>query len=126
ARRSEISKGSQSISSATVSIERRISRSTSPFDRNRSWLMMPQPSSEASTTRTPSRSITAHGDADSYHSAGDFRRQRQGAIVRRGDDGDLAGERTGTPPVKRHDHGAEPTRKAFWNADIAWEAKSSA
>jgi hypothetical protein len=48
---------------AAASIERHITRCTSSFDRNKSWLMMPQPVSEASITRTPSRSMAAFSAA---------------------------------------------------------------
>src|ERR1700739_2801065 len=48
---------------AAVSIERRITRCTSAFDRNRSWLTMPQPESDASITRTPSLSMAAFSAA---------------------------------------------------------------
>ena len=51
------------VQAAAVSIERRITCRTSAFDRNRSWLMMPQPASEASITRTPSCSMTAFSAA---------------------------------------------------------------
>ena len=51
------------VHAAAVSIERRITFSTSVFDRNKSWLMMPQPESEASITRTPIRSRGAFSAA---------------------------------------------------------------
>ncbi len=47
----------------TASIERRITRCISTFDRNKSWLMVPQPAWEASITRTPSCSMAAFSAA---------------------------------------------------------------
>ncbi len=85
----------RSLYAAEVSMERRITRRTSALDRNKSWLMMPQPASEASMTRTPSRSMAAFSAAPTRVIPPANRPgQRQRAVVRRGNDGDLAAERT--------------------------------
>src|SRR5215831_8016000 len=45
------------------STARRMTCRTWSFDRNRSWLMMPHPICEASTTRTPRPSMAAFSEA---------------------------------------------------------------